>query len=277
MTAGESESLLETTTFSTLSPMISCGTQGKGSVSNCESSKNRSPAVTNLHSSGQALKVGDFLLTGSLLLVGLLQLQPFLGNTDHLLAIEFLKTSEGIEIRAVKQTDQSLLRRATYLELSDGVLVNRVDKEKDLESLLLQHLKEWRLLDSRHRLSRQVVDRLLDFRHSSDVVLERSQLFHRLGGVESEELGKLDTVRGVFVAPELNTIKFRGTESISICRAVAQSKKNNPHLEVLAEGFVELGVVVLVLCDLGNELHSLLDDVLLDKKRTKKRDRGIHC
>jgi len=35
-------------------------------------------------------------------------------------------------------------------------------------------------------------------------------------------------------------------------------------LDVLSEGLVELGKVVLVLGDLGESIHALLDDVLSD-------------
>jgi hypothetical protein len=38
----------------------------------------------------------------------------------------------------------------------------------------------------------------------------------------------------------------------------------NTELDVLAEGLVELGVVVLVFRDLGDEVESLLDEVLAD-------------
>jgi hypothetical protein len=36
----------------------------------------------------------------------------------------------------------------------------------------------------------------------------------------------------------------------------------NTELQVLAKGLVELAKVVLVLCDLGEHVHALLDDVL---------------
>lgn len=70
--------------------------------------------------------------------------------------------------------------------------------------------------------------------------LERSHLLSRLGGVESEELGELGSVLGVFV---------------------------NTKLEVLSESLVELGEVVLVLGDLGEHVHALLDDVLQTRRR----------
>ena len=70
-----------------------------------------------------------------------------------------------------------------------------------------------------------------------DVVLEGGHLLARLGGVVAEELGELAAVLRILVDAEL---------------------------EVLAEGLVELGVVVLVLGDLVEHLEALLDDVLLD-------------
>ncbi len=62
-------------------------------------------------------------------------------------------------------------------------------------------------------------------------------LLEGLGGVESEELGELGTVGSVLVDTEL---------------------------DVLAKGLVELGEGVLVLSDLGDHLHGLLDNVLPD-------------
>jgi len=158
----------------------------------------------------ETLELLDVLLSGLLLLRGLLELESLLGHTDELLAVELL-------------------------ELSDGVLVDGVDKEQDLEALLLEDLQERRVLDGLERLSGEVVDRLLDLGHSGDVVLERGLLVDGLGRVESKELGDLGSVVGVLVDTEL---------------------------EVLGEGRVELVEVLLVLGDLGDEFESLLDKVL---------------
>ncbi len=68
-------------------------------------------------------KVLLLLLPLSLLRVGLFQLETLLGNTDQLLTLELLK-------------------------LGDGVLIDGVDEEKNLESLLLENLDEWRVLGS---------------------------------------------------------------------------------------------------------------------------------
>jgi hypothetical protein len=165
-----------------------------------------------LDSSAKTLVLLDVLLSGLLLLGGLLKLKSLLGDADKLLAIELL-------------------------ELGNGVLVNGVDKEQDLEALLLQDLQERRVLDGLKGFTGKVVDRLLDLGHSGDVVLERGLLVDGLRGVESEELGDLGSVGGVLVDTEL---------------------------EVLGEGLVELVEVLLVLGDLGNEVESLLDKVLSD-------------
>lgn len=84
-------------------------------------------------------------LSGSLLLISLLELESLLGDTDELEAIELL-------------------------ELGDSVLIDGVDEEKDLESLLLEDLKERSVSDGRKGLSGEVVDGLLDFGLSGDVV-----------------------------------------------------------------------------------------------------------
>ena len=160
----------------------------------------------------ETLELLDVLLSGLLLLGSLLELESLLGHTDELLAIELL-------------------------ELGDGVLVDRVDKEQDLEALLLEDLQERRVLDGLERLAGEVVNRLLDLGHSRDVVLERGLLVDGLGRVESKELGDLGSVVGVLV---------------------------DTKLEVLGESGVELVEVLLVLGDLGDEVEGLLDKVLSD-------------
>lgn len=65
--------------------------------------------------------------------------------------------------------------------------------------------------------------------------LQRSLLIERLGRVEAEELSELAPVLSILV---------------------------NTKLEVLREGLVELGEVVLVLGNLGEQVHALLDEIL---------------
>lgn len=171
-------------------------------------------AVTEslLYGRAELLVLGDLSLTLGLLLLGFLELETLLGDTDKLLAVELL-------------------------ELGDGVFVDGVDEEEDLEALLLEGLEEGGLLDGSKGLAGEVVDGLLNLGHAGDVVLEGGLLVDRLGGVEAKELGELAAVLGVLV---------------------------NTELDVLAEGLVELGEVVLVLRDLGDEVESLLDEVLAD-------------
>jgi hypothetical protein len=160
---------------------------------------------------GKSLVLLLLLLASLLLLLGLLELEV-LGDVDKLLALELL-------------------------ELSHGVLINGVDEEENLKALLLKGVKEGRLGDSLDGLASDVVHVVLVLRHASDVVLERSELVARLGGVEAEELGQDLAVLGILVDTEL---------------------------EVLGEGAVELVELLLVLGDLLEELKRLLDDVLLD-------------
>ncbi|CAG9942373.1 unnamed protein product [Clonostachys rosea f. rosea IK726] len=150
-------------------------------------------------------------LTSLLLLIGLLELEV-LGDINKLLALELL-------------------------ELGHGVLVNGVNKEQNLEALVLEGVKEGRLDDGLDGLASDVVHVVLVLGHASDVVLEGGELIARLGGVEAEELGQDLAVLGVLVDTEL---------------------------EVLGEGAVELVELLLVLGDLLEELKRLLDDVLLD-------------
>lgn len=69
------------------------------------------------------------------------------------------------------------------------------------------------------------------------LTLERDLLLSRLGREEAEELSELATVLSILVDTEL---------------------------QVLAERLVELLEVVLVLGDLAEEVHALLDNVLAD-------------
>jgi hypothetical protein len=69
------------------------------------------------------------------------------------------------------------------------------------------------------------------------LTLERDLLIGRLGRVEAQELGELAAVLSIFVDTELH---------------------------VLAEGLVELSEVVLVLSNLTEHIHGLLDEVLAD-------------
>lgn len=69
------------------------------------------------------------------------------------------------------------------------------------------------------------------------LTLERYLLLGGLGGEEAKEFSKLAAVLGILV---------------------------NTELQVLSERLVELSKVVLVLRDLAEEVHALLDDVLSD-------------
>jgi hypothetical protein len=77
------------------------------------------------------------LLASLLILVGLLELHTILGDTDEFLALELL-------------------------ELGDGVLVDGIDEKEDPKALLLELLKERRVLEGVERLAGEVVNALLD-------------------------------------------------------------------------------------------------------------------
>lgn len=134
-----------------------------------------------LHGSGEVLEFLRLLLTGSLLLIGLLEFESVLGDANELLVLELL-------------------------ELGSGVLVDGVDHEENFEVLLLEDLEERRVANLGEGFASDVVDVLLLFGHAGDVVLERGHLFSRLGRVESEELGELGTVLSVLVDTELEVL-----------------------------------------------------------------------
>lgn len=109
--------------------------------------------------------------------------------------------------------------------------------EQHLQPLAPQLLQERRRLHRLARLSRDVVDSLLALLHPGDVVFKGGLLLSRLGRVVAQEVGEPGPVGRVLV---------------------------DAQLEVLGERVVELGVVVLVLGDLGEQLEALLDQVLAD-------------
>jgi len=117
------------------------------------------------------------------------------------------------------------------------VLINWVNEIKNLVSLLLEDLNEWRLGDCLSRLTSDIEDIFLSFLHSLDVILEGDLILTSLGSVESKEISDLLSVSGVFVDTEL---------------------------EVLGELLVEFLVVFLVFSNFGEHFEALLDNVLLD-------------
>ena len=193
-------------------PAVLAGDEDAGRVGDTVGDDDLLNLVTKgiLDSLAEVIELSGLGLARLLLVFGLLELETFLGDTDQLLVLELL-------------------------QLGDGVLIDGVDEEEGFEALLLEDLEERRILDGREGFTSEVVDRLLDLGHTSDVVLEGGLLVGGLGGVEPEVLGEFGSVLCVFVDTEL---------------------------DVLAEGFVELGEVVLVLSDLGEQVHALLDEVL---------------
>jgi len=166
----------------------------------------------------KALVVLHVLLPRLLLLWCLLQLKTLFRNADELLAVKLF-------------------------QLSNGILINRVDKKQDLETLLLEHLKEGRVFDRLKRLAGKIVDRLLDFGHAGDIVFERGHFLCGLGRMEPEELGNLRSVVGVFMDTEL---------------------------QVLRKGSVEFVEILLIVGDLTDELQRLLDKVLPDNLKSER-------
>ncbi|GJN33640.1 hypothetical protein PR202_gb22261 [Eleusine coracana subsp. coracana] len=152
------------------------------------------------------------LLLPLLLVLALIKLQAFLGGRDKLLSLK-------------------------VLELTNSILIDGINHVKNLVALLLQLLKERRVLHSLLALPSDVVDVILPLLHPGHIVLEAGQLITALGGVVPQELCKLGPVLGVLM---------------------------DTKLEVLGEGLVELVVVLLVLSNLKEELNALLHKILAD-------------
>ncbi len=64
-------------------------------------------------------------------------------------------------------------------------------------------------------------------RHASDVVSEGGLLLTRLGGAESEELGKRLAVLGILVDTELDVLAESGVELVELLRSSAISLKSS--------------------------------------------------
>mmetsp|Transcript_16272 Transcript_16272/g.29323 ORF Transcript_16272/g.29323 Transcript_16272/m.29323 type:complete len:725 (-) Transcript_16272:113-2287(-) len=195
-------------------PTVLAGDQDAGGVNNAVGHNDLLHLIAKnvLHEATEGLKRGSKFLFALLLLLIVIKLKTLLGAADELLAI-------------------------ILLELLNGILINGVNHEKNFETLLLKLLKEGGILDGLAALTSNVINILLGLLHTSDVVLETGDLFTRLGGVVSEEVGQLSAILRVFM---------------------------NAELEVLAERLVELVVVVLVIGNLTEHFEALLDNVLLD-------------
>lgn len=186
-------------------PTELAGTDGAGGANQLGGDNNLLDLVAENVLEGLG-KVLELLLLGlalGLLLIGLLELEV-LGDVDELLAV-------------------------VLLQLGEGVLINGVNQEQNLEVLLLEGVQEGRVGNSLDGLAGDVVHVLLVLGHASNVVSERGLLVTGLGGLVAEELGKSGAVLGVLVDTKLN---------------------------VLAEGLVELVELLTVLGDLNEELKA---------------------
>jgi hypothetical protein len=105
-----------------------------------------------LDDGAQVGKLSCFSLANLLLILSLLKFWTFLRNTHKLLAVEFF-------------------------ELTDGVFVDGIDKEENLEPLLLEHFDEGLVSGSSKRFAGKVIDRLLVFRHMCNIVYNGNKQF----------------------------------------------------------------------------------------------------
>merc|ERR1712238_405164 len=123
------------------------------------------------------------------------------------------------------------------LQLLHCIFINRVHHVQDLQPLLAEGLQEGRRRHGHNALTRDVVDVILTLLHTVNILLETDLLVTRLGAVIAHQLGHLSTIRGVLMDTELQT---------------------------LAELFIELLVIILLLSDFREHLEALLHQVLLD-------------
>ena len=110
-------------------------------------------------------------------------------------------------------------------------------KVQDFDALLAQCLQEWRGRDCSDALTCDVKDVVLSFLHAVHILLEANLLVARLGGVESQELRNLGAIGAVLM---------------------------HTKLQAFAKCFVELLVIILLLCNLCEHLQALLHEIFLD-------------
>jgi hypothetical protein len=119
----------------------------------------------------------------------------------------------------------------------DDVLINGVNHVEHFITTLAERFDERRSRDGSSGLTSDEENIFLAFFHTSNIILEGSEFFTRLGSVVSEE----------------------GRELITVSRVFVDSK-----FEILSELLVELLEIFFVVSNLLEEIKALLDDVLLD-------------
>merc|ERR1719370_1104445 len=123
------------------------------------------------------------------------------------------------------------------LQLLDNILVDRLSHVDNLKTTLLKTFDERGRRHDIFGLSSDVVDVLLVLLHPSHIVAKTCEFIPRGRGVVPQKSSQLLTIRRVLM---------------------------NAKLQVLAELFIELLKVVLVLSHLLDQLHHLLHQVLPD-------------
>ena len=93
----------------------------------------------------QILELFGLVLASLLLILRLLEFKALFAHADELLAIKLF-------------------------QLSDGILIDRINEQQRFEALLLENLEERGIADRRKRLASEVVDRFLDLGHTRDIV-----------------------------------------------------------------------------------------------------------
>ncbi len=162
------------------------------------------------------------------------------------------------------------------------------------------------MLDGLAALARDVENVLLALAHAGDVVFEACHVLAALGGVEpvSEDAGAGIKVQGGrtkarssgsishpvgMTLPLIQISNFKTPMQQSVVGPKVAPRLPpeqlgelgpvlavgvHAQLEVLAEGIVELGVVILILSQIGEHLHALLHDVLSDYLRSTGGEMG---
>nr|GMC53667.1 protein EIN4 [Ipomoea batatas] len=121
------------------------------------------------------------------------------------------------------------------LQLPNSILINGINHVKDLVPLLLQLFQEGRVLHRLLTLTSNVEDIILPFLHPCHIILQARHFITTLGGMVSQQFSNLSSVLGIFM---------------------------DTKLQILGESLIKLVVIILILCNLKEELNALLNQVL---------------
>mmetsp|Transcript_31131 Transcript_31131/g.52449 ORF Transcript_31131/g.52449 Transcript_31131/m.52449 type:complete len:231 (-) Transcript_31131:897-1589(-) len=148
--------------------------------------------------------------------------------------------------------------------MADPVLIDRIDKVKDLIALVIELLKKRRRGNNLLALTGNEVDLVLAFLHGGDIVVEGAEVARGSGGVEAEEFRDALAVGGVVEHAELEVDAELVVELIVLFLVVlGEGLDHGEDLadEFLLDGLEDLGLLEDLTRDVEGEVLGV-DDAL---------------